>query len=477
VLNEAQAVEAAHYALGVQDTERQDLDVLRRYVTGKQSIPMVVPRDAPAEVREMARIARINLIAIVVNSLVESLYVDNIRSKAQRTATDPEDDPTKAVWKTWQDNKLDRGQAGLYRAAFTYGYAYATFLPGTPSPVIRTFSPRTMTALYGDDPDWPEQALERRGRGRFRLYDETHVYSLGYDDKEKKFGFQGVAEHRSPYCPVVKYTDAVDLDLDDEPEPFTPIGPDRNTTRMVAGQVAPLMTLQDQVDVSSFALKAAEWYAGFRQRWIIGWTPTPAQKVTSAASQLWAIDEAPDDVRMGEFSQTELRGFLESRETSLKYAATLSQTPVHELIGELVNLSAEALTAAEAGRDRKIKLAKTGLGEAHEQLAVGVADLQGVELPNDIEVVWADTSARAFGAIVDGLGKLAQMLQVPPQELWDMIPGVTRQVAERWKAAAAAGDALGQLTGMLDKQAQAGQPAPGETVSPGGVILPRGVSA
>jgi hypothetical protein len=282
--------------------------------------------------------------------------------------------------------------------------------------------------------------------------------------------------HGSPYCPVVKYTDGVDLDLDDEPESDAPLGRQNNSTVMVAGQVAPLMTLQDQVDVSSFALKAAEWYAGFRQRWVIGWTPgSRTEKVKSAASQLWTFDESPDDVRVGEFSQTELRGFLESREAVLKYAATLSQTPVHELIGELVNLSAEALAAAEAGRDRKMELAKTGIGESHEQLAQGVGDLAKIEIPDDIETVWRDTSARAFGAIVDGLGKLAQMLQIPPQMLWDRIPGVTRQDVDRWKKAAAEGDALAGLTGMLDAQAQAGAaPGSGEQRTPSGLVLPRG---
>jgi hypothetical protein len=489
MLDVEEALAAAAMIRGVQDTERQELDVLRLYVTGKQALPLVVPRDAPAEVKELARIARINLIKIVVEAMVESLYVDNFRSPDTSSTDmpdDPEgmieddaDDPVSEIWRAWQANRMDGGQSGLYRAIFTYGYGYATFTPGKPYPVIRCFSPRSMTALYGDDPEWPQRALQRGRNGSYRLYDSTHVYPLNFDDKEKRFSIVGEpAEHGSPYCPVVKYTDVVDLDIDDEPESLTPLGTWRNQTRMVAGQVAPLMTLQDQADVSSFALKAAEWYAGFRQRWVIGWTPTPEQKVKSAASQLWAIDENPDDVRMGEFSQTDLRGFLESRESVAKFAATLSQTPVHELIGELVNLSAEALAAAEAGRDRKVGLARTGIGESHEQLAQGVGALMGLKIPEDIEVVWRDTSARAFGAIVDGLGKLAQMLQIPPQMLWDRIPGVTRQDVRRWKVEAAKGDALAGLTGMLDAQANpAPAPGAGETRTPSGIILPPGVSA
>jgi len=338
---------------------------------------------------------------------------------------------------------------------------------GKPTPVIRPMSPRTMTALYADNSDdWPELALERRRKkDTFRLYDQTHVYSLGYDPKLKRFALISLAAHGSPYCPVVRYRDVEDLDIDDEPisQIVTRMGTrGDNMTDMVAGQVAPLMTLQDQLDVTTFTLKSAEWYSSFRQRWVVGWTPAnPSDKVKSAASQLWTFDNDPDEVKLGEFAQTTLDGYLSSRDSTAKFIATLSQTPVHELIGELVNLSAEALAAAEAGRDRKIGERQTGIGESHEQLAQAVGLLQGVDVPDDLEVVWRDTSARAFGALVDGLGKLAAQLQIPPDQLWDRIPGVTLQDVRRWRKARDEGDSMAALTGMLDKQAK----APGATGS------------
>lgn len=462
-LTDNAAIELADFLHGKHMQERQQLDSLRRYATGKQALPLVIPQDAPREVRELARISRINLIKIVIDSLVESLFVDNLRMTRSPEAAEGEpagdpEDVTNDVWKAWQANRLDRGQSGLYRAVFQYGYGYTVFTKGAPYPLIRPMSARRMTAMYGDGDDWPDYALERRRKpDTFRLYDEEFVYELGYDSKEKRFAVGSVALHGSPYCPVVKYSDVDDLDLDDEPEPYCLPAPGRegDVTRMVAGQVAPLMTLQDQTDVTSFGLHAAQWYTAFRQRWVIGWTPgSRSQKMESGASQLWTFDADPDEMKLGEFAETSLDGFLRSRESTLKYAATLSQTPVHELIGELVNLSAEALAAAEAGRDRKIDERKTGLGESHEQLAQGVGALMGVEVPDDLEVVWRDNSARAFGAIVDGLGKIAAQLQVPPSELWDRIPGATRQDVRRWKVAQAQGDAMASLTDLLDRQAQ-----------------------
>lgn len=482
MLTEGQAIEAASHLRGNLETERMDLDVLRRYATGQQELPLVVPRDAPAEVRELARISRINLIAIVVTSLVESLYVDNVRT-SQKPGSTSEADPEalSPIWDVWQKNRLDMRQAGLYRAVFQYGYGFMVVTPGDTAPLVRPLSPRRMHAAYNpDDPFYPEMALEwRKGRrNTYRLYaldDEgiPGIYTLGYDPDEKRFGMLGEPSKLPglSYLPIIRYVPSEDLDVDDEPDPVTPRG-GRNGTMavMTAGEVAPLMTLQDQTDVGSFALQAAKWYTAFRQRWIVGWTPeSRAQKMAAGASQIWTFDDSPDNVRLGEFTETSLDGFLRSREATLKYAATLSQTPVHELIGELVNLSAEALAAAEAGRDRKVELAKTSLGESHEQLSQTIGHMIGVDVPDDAEIVWRDTSARAFGALIDGLGKVTQMLGVPQQELWDRIPGATRQDVQRWRAAAAEADSMERLTGMLDRQANPAPPAPGS-----GLILPPG---
>lgn len=476
------AVSQAKELLDRQDAERSELDVLRRYWKNRQRLPAIIPADAPLEVKEMARTARVNVIDIVVESLTQALIVDGFRAKASEP-DDPEagdvqagDAVTVPVWDAWQANRMDRRQMGLHRAAVAYGTAYMVITPGDPFPVMRPVSPRLCTAVYGDDPDWPVYVLEKRPEtGTWRMYDDTSVYTLGRSDRG--FEARAVAGHGAPYTPVVRYRDAEDLDIEDEPETEVAGGFGMAECRVVAGQVAPLLTLQDQINMTSFTLKAAEWYSAFRQRWIVGWTPeNAAQKMKAGASQMWAFDEDPESVRLGEFGETSLDGYLKSREAALKYGATLSQTPVHELVGELVNLSAEALAAAEAGRDRKAAERKTGLGESHEQSLTLVGHYMGVKIPDDSQVIWRDTSARAFGAIVDGLGKIAQMLGVPPEELWERIPGVTQQDIRRWKAARAAGDALGNLTALLDRQAGPSAVG-GERTTPGGLILPPGVAA
>ena len=211
--------------------------------------------------------------------------------------------------------------------------------------------------------------------------------------------------------------------------------------------------MQDQIDLTTFGLQIAQHYGAFRQRYIIGWVAeTETDKLNVSASQVMTFDGEPDAMKIGEFEQTNLDGYIKSREASLRHAATLSQTPVHELIGELVNLSAEALAAAEAGKDRKVEERQALAGESHEQTMWLVGQYIGVDVPDDAQVVWRDTSARAFAATVDALGKLTQMLKIPPQELWERVPGATRQDVDRWRAAAESGDSFQMLADMLERQ-------------------------
>lgn len=457
-LSESQAVDQAKTLLDFHRTERDHLDKIRRYWKAKQRLPGIIPHAAPAEVRAMARIARVPVCDIVVSSLAQSLFVDGFRAEVE-TAAGPEDRNVGA-WRVWQANRMDRWQSGIHRPAIAYGTAYGLVLPseGGDAPVMRGQSPRRLTALYGEDPDWPVWALEKTGPDSFKLYDEEAEYFFVYagnraDPNSRELTFVEAREHGLEVCPVVRFLDEVDLDAEDEVD---------EVDEVLSGQVAPLMPLQDQVDLTTFGLLVAQHYSAFRQRYAIGWiAESEAQLIKAAASQLWTFDENPQDMELGEFEETNLKGYIDSREASLRHAATLSQTPVHELIGELVNLSAEALAAAEAGRERKVDERKTGFGESWEQMFFLAGQLTGEPTPEDAQVVWRDTSARSFSATVDALGKLVQMLNIPPQALWERVPGATQQDIRRWEAMAAAGDSMAWLTDLLERQAGSElEPAP-----------------
>lgn len=439
--------------------ERRKLDPVRRYWTGRQGLPLVIPRSAPREVREMARVASgINIAGIVVETLEQSLFVDGFRG--------PREDANADVWDAWQANRLDARQGGIHRPALAYGVAYAVvwpaeILPGElrisgadDTPVIRGASPRLLTADYDiRQPAWPKIALEKVGKDEWWLYDADAIYTLSFAGEQ--WELVDTKEHGLSVTPIVRYLEVEDPDAEDEAKEEGIRTRHQIDERLVSGQIAPLMALQDQVSLVTFNLLVAQHYGAFRQRYVIGWTgATEDNAVKMAASRLQVFKDAVGDIEVGEWSQTDLQGYIAAREATLKYAATLSQTPVHELIGELVNLSAEALAAAEAGRDRKVDARQTMFGESHEQLLGLVGTITGVAVPANAEAIWRDTSARSFAATIDGLGKLAQMLGVPPQALWERVPHATQNEISRWKALAAEGDAIGNLAKVLDQQGQ-----------------------
>ena len=112
----------------------------------------------------------------------------------------------------------------------------------------------------------------------------------------------------------------------------------------VRGKIEPLMPIQDQIDLTTFELLVAQHYGAFRQLYILGWTAeSEAQQLKASAARLWTFEDSKDEMAVGEFAQTDLKGYLDSREASLRHAATISQAPAHELLGQTVNLSAEAL--------------------------------------------------------------------------------------------------------------------------------------
>jgi hypothetical protein len=63
--------------------------------------------------------------------------------------------------------------------------------------------------------------------------------------------------------------------------------------------------------------------------------------------------------------------------------------------------------------------------------------------------VWRDTTPRSLAQVADALGKLAQLLDVPPRALWEKIPGVTETDIRRWEAMADDRDALGDINQLL----------------------------
>ncbi|WP_049566854.1 phage portal protein [Streptomyces sp. SBT349] len=435
--------EAACALLEARRAEAADrLDAIHDAVRNKVN-DIYVPAKATQEYRRLVDQSRFNVLPLVITAIAQALYVDGYR---------PSSGGDSAVWDAvWQPNRMDARQAGLFRAAVQYGVSYARVLPGVPAPVITPLSPRRCTALYEDPTadEWPELALVHLGGRRFVMYDDVMSYPITdpEEGEPKLTAGEGAGKHGLGVCPVVRFVDSYE-DLDDGP----------------CGKVEPLLPVQRQLNQTTYSLLMAQQYAAFRQRWVAGMTieedaqGRPIEPFDVGVDRMLHAEDA--DARFGEFGQTDLGGYLDSRDKALLYIASTAQIPPHNLVvGNAVsNISAEALAALEAGHRQDVAEHQTSFGESVEQMlrlaGRAMGDMEAWE-DTSAEVVWRDTTPRSLAQVADALGKLATQLDIPPRELWSRIPGVTQTEIERWAGAADSRDGLADMAALL------ATPAPG----------------
>ncbi|WP_018348217.1 phage portal protein [Longispora albida] len=449
MLTPAAAVSAAADILPAYRAESDRLDRIDRYMKGDHPGPYT-PRSASREYKLLAERSITNLLPLVVSGVAQALYVTSYTLR---------DGKPGRGWQHWQSNRMDARQTAIHRAALTYGTAYVTVLPGidpltkTPMPVIRGVSPRRMIAAW-DDPagdDWPAMALRvdpiRDGRWNLRLYDATHIYYLTCAKGGDGITYVRSDEHGAGVCPVVAFRALPDLE------------------GRVTGEVEPLIPAQDRLSQTIFDLLVAQSFGSFNVRFATGMAPEldangqPVPLAVDARRFLMAEDP---DTRFGQLDGTPLGPLLDSADASMRHMAVMSQTPASDLLGQLANLSAEALAAARDGQTRRRVEYEVGFGENWEQVlqlsAALAGDAEGAA-ETAAEVRWRDMEARSLSQIVDALGKAATMLGIPPEALWSRIPGVTQTEVDEWKQLRRDSDPLASLADQFDRQARPTVPA------------------
>jgi hypothetical protein len=221
-----------------------------------------------------------------------------------------------------------------------------------------------------------------------------------------------------------------------------PVVPFRHRARMVGegrSEIDGVTDTQDRINETLFDRMIAQKTSAFRQRFLTGFTPDFDETTgeakrpfkPSATSLWWTTSE---HARFGDFEQTDVTGMLSSVEADVKAIAAQKSVPPHYLLGEMVNLAAESLKAAEAALIASVRGITRGFDEPWEDVhglcfrAVGNAEKAAV---TDAEVIWRNPEFRTEGQLVDALTKMAT-LGVPQEALWERW-GASPQEITRWK--------------------------------------------
>lgn len=442
--------------LGILERDEDRLEKIDKYLHGNHDDPYM-PDMADAEYRLLAKRAVSNWIPLLVDTPAQALYVDGFRPGKDADAS-----TESFEWAHWQGSRLDARQLAVHRGALTYGHSF-TVTEKLANGKVRTkgLSALRTAAVFEDaaNDDTPYAALTvtswPKGDkwGTARMWDSKYEYIVefkGWPAEEVRVG--SPARHGASECPVTRFAAHVDLE------------------GRTIGVVEPAMVLQDRINQTMFDLLVAQTYGSFKVRWVTGMAPPvlrdeetgevilddngnpqPIPMNHNAKRFLFAEDEG---VKFGSLDETALSGYIESIDMSIRHLAAVSQTPPHHLLGQIANLSAEALQAAETALSRKIQEFRVIFGESWERVFRLAAEIEGRENPakdNSGEVIWRDMEARSLAQAADALGKLREQLGIPAKGLWKRVPGVSQTELDAWDELDAEGDSPRALAEALSR--------------------------
>lgn len=440
MLDNDQAVLMARRLHGIWRKEQDRLDKVVEYLRGNHQTPYK-PRRSGTEYKRLIERSVTNMLPFIVREYVNALHVEGYRPSTE--------DENAAPWKVWQANGMDRRQAPVHRGALEHGSSYLLLLPGEPVPVMRGVSARKMVAVYTDPAvdDWPEFALDvnKTMRGGspgllVKLYDDTHTYAISAGADMEKASVVAVEKHGAPVCPIVRFTDDMDLD------------------GWAPGMVEPLIPRQDRLNQTVFDLLMTQSFSSWKVRTATGMVKPETDAEADRAKRQIAQDmvlTGEDGVQFGTLDETPLDGFLDAVVQAAANLAVAGNVPPHRVGVSVSNLAADALAAVETGKTHRDVALQHSFGESWEQALRLAGALMGDEqaaADTSAQVRWSDPASRSLAQWADALGKLASPdgVGVPREVLWDKIPILTSQDVARAKALA--NDPMRELAAALDRQ-------------------------
>jgi len=272
----------------------------------------------------------------------------------------------------------------VHEAALVCGEAFLIVWPddeGNPAPYFN--DPRLCHMFYdGENPRKKEFAAKWWVGGDGRRY-----MTLYYPDQLEYYVSKGKAE---------AVTSAQSFEPCEEPAAKNPTAEIpvfhfRRTTNM-ASELEPAKPVQDAIDKLLADMMVAAEYGAFAQRYVI--TNADISKLKNGPNQVWELpagDGVGQSTSAGQFSQTDLGGFLDSIRELASSLATITDTPKHYLVSSGASASGEALHAMEAPLIAKLRRIMSRFGVTWREVAAFMLKLSRRPIPAaQIVPIWDD---------------------------------------------------------------------------------------
>lgn len=442
-----------------------------RYYHGDHDLPRG-PQQHKDAYRQFQKRARTNLCRLCVDSMVHRMKVIGYSSGEDEDRTENE------VWRLWQASRLDSRQFSLYRKSLCHGSAFIVVGtdPRRPNRSLTTVESAHNIAVAYDSSDqtyrlaavrlWYEKVA-----GRFYATVFTPGTRTGYQT-------QKMAEND----PLIDWTDRKwelryepARSFDRIPVIEYPNGDDKRAEFDVA------IDVQDRMNLTLLNRMTSERYSAFRKQYLTNYEPEydevtglPLNPFKSGADQLFIVPPpAPGmpEPRFGDLAQTDTAGMLRAVADDMKAFAAVSITPVYYLPGDLINVSAEGISALDAGHIAKIHERIMSWSESHEEVLAMLAEAAGITRDlNAAEIVWGRPENFDLSSQADYASKLKAAgypLPVIARKLGDSPQEIARLRAEMAAEAARAAFATPVGTsGTPDNPPSSPRPSQGRESTP-----------
>ncbi|MFG2292067.1 phage portal protein [Streptomyces sp. NPDC048603] len=396
------------------------LTTLRKFAEGTPPLPDVQGVD-PREAREWMRDARTNWASLVIDATTERMRVDGFRfgtAQSRGRANRQADDDANRIW---QENSLDADSGLVHYGALSQRRAFVLVERGDDGrPVLTHETPTQVAVEY-------EQGSRRRVAAGLKLWRDDWTgdtrATLWLPDRIHHFTTRRAHPVFAASTAELRTWDAwATPDAADGVEanglgvvPLVPFVNRRNRRPQGFAEHEDVLSVQNRINLSLINLMAAMKYGAFRQRWAAGLEvdedPLTGQKIQPFRldiRQLWTV--ADPESKFGEFSATDLVPYVRAVESAVQDLAALTRTPPHYLIGAVVNVSGDALSAAETGLVSKVRDRTRNFGESWEQamrLAFRILGDDERAKAWSAETLWADPEFRSVSEMADAAVKKA----------------------------------------------------------------------
>ncbi|HVM30776.1 MAG TPA: phage portal protein [Candidatus Limnocylindrales bacterium] len=165
----------------------------------------------------------------------------------------------------------------------------------------------------------------------------------------------------------------------------------------------------------------------------------PAPPPATRTGQTRWITTPEEAARFGQFTVATLDNYVKELDQIRADIATDTFTPYHFLLNmpSSVPPSGESITASEAPLVDKVRAHGRDKGAAWRQimrlaLRLGGDEQRAQAMRDGGQVIWEDPERRTESQHVDALGKLRQMLGLPLEATWELLPASPEDI-ERWR--------------------------------------------